>query len=465
MFDNGGGEMSIDKQTKKNLTLFALTWPIFIEILLHMLMGNADTLMLSQYSDDAVAAVGVSNQILMVIIVMFGFIATGTSVLVAQFLGAKQEKDAGQVAVVSLVANFIFGLLLGVALIFAAPAILSMMGLPDALLAEATLYLQIVGGFSFVQSLMMTAGAILRSHQFTKDVMYVTIGMNIVNVIGNYLFIFGPFGFPVLGVTGVAISTAFSRTLGLMIISFILYKRIKDHLPFTYLRQRFPKRELKDLLKIGIPSAGEHLSYNGSQLIITVFIVMMGAEALTTKVYTQNIMMFSLLFAIAIGQGTQIIVGHQVGAKKLDDAYNRCVKSLKIGIVISTVMATFFYLFSKPILGIFTDNEEVILLGSLLLLMTIILEPGRAFNLIVINCLRAAGDVKFPVFVGILSMWGVSVPLAYLFGIHFGFGLAGIWIGFIADEWLRGLLMLWRWRQGKWREMSFVREAKSEQPA
>ncbi|WP_100373566.1 MATE family efflux transporter [Bacillus sp. FJAT-45037] len=452
--------MSKKEKTARNATLFALTWPIFIEILLHMLMGNADTLMLSQYSDDAVAAVGVSNQLLMVIIVMFGFIATGTSVLVAQHLGADEEKNAGKVAVVSIIANLVFGLALSLLIIFAGPTLLLWMGLPQELLNEATLYLQIVGGFSFIQSVLMTIGAILRSHQFTKDVMYITIGMNILNVIGNYLFIFGPFGFPVLGVTGVAIATTISRTLGLIVIIFVLFYRLKGKLPFAFLRHTFPRYELKNLLKVGIPSAGEHLSYNGSQLVITFFIVMMGTEALTTKVYTQNIMMFILLFAIAIGQGTQIIIGHQVGAGEFDQAYKRCIRSLKVAIGVSTSMAILGYAFSSPLLSIFTDNEQIIVAGSLLLLLTVILEPGRAFNLVVINCLRAAGDVKFPVYLGILSMWGVSIPVAYFFGVYLGYGLAGVWIGFIADEWLRGVLMLWRWRQGKWRDMSFVRPKK-----
>lgn len=112
------------------MTLFALTWPIFIEILLHMLMGNADTLMLSQYSDDSVAAVGVANQILSLILVMFGFIATGTAILVAQHLGAKEHHLAGEVSLISIAVNLVFGLLLSIALVFFSEPILLSMDLP-----------------------------------------------------------------------------------------------------------------------------------------------------------------------------------------------------------------------------------------------------------------------------------------------------------------------------------------------
>ena len=453
------------KNTKSNtgakLTLFALTWPIFIEIFLHMLMGNADTLMLSQYDDNAVASVGVSNQLVSVIIVMFGFIATGTSILIAQYIGAKKEQEANQIAVVSIVGNFVFGLVLSIVIVFFAPYILNAMNIPPELMEASLIYLRIVGGFAFIQALIMTVAAIIRSHGFTKDAMYVTMGMNLINVLGNYLFIFGPFGFPVLGVTGVAISTATSRTIGLIAMFALLHYRIKGNLPFAYVFKSFPKVELKQLLKIGIPSAGEHLSYNTSQIAITYFIASMGTIALTSKVYTQNIMMFILLFSIAIGQGTQILIGHYVGAEKLQAAYKRCLKSLKLAIIVSTSMALIFSLFSSTLFSIFTDNPDIITLGTTLILLTIILEPGRAFNLVVINSLRAAGDVKYPVYIGILSMWGVAVTLSYVLGIVFGLGLIGVWIAFIVDEWLRGLLMLRRWRSKKWEQMSFV-DKKSE---
>ena len=449
------------QKTTKNLTLFALTWPIFIEILLHMLMGNADTLMLSLYSDNSVAAVGVSNQILSVIIVMFGFIATGTSVLVAQHLGAKQEKEAAEITVVSIAANLLFSLTLSVIVFILSVNLLKMMDLPEELMGEANSYLQMVGGFIFLQAIIMTLGAALKSYGFTKDIMYVTIGMNIINVIGNYLFIFGPFGIPVLGVEGVAISTNVSRVLGLIVTVILLFKRINHKLPFKKLFT-LPISHLKNLLNIGIPSAGENLFYNSSQMLMTYFITIMGTEALTIKVYTQNIMMFILLFSFAISQGTQIMVGRMIGARQLNDAYNRCLKSLYMGAVISTIMAITFTLFSDQLLSIFTTNPDILRTGGTLIMLTIILEPGRAINMIIINALRAAGDVKLPVYMGIASMWGVAVPVSYILGIHFEMGLIGIWIAFIADEWLRGIIMYWRWRSKKWQNKALVTAYKEQ---
>ena len=422
-----------------------------------MLTGNADTFMLSHYKDEAVAAVSVANQLLSMVVVMFGFIATGTSILIAQYAGANDEKTASYIGAVSIWANLLFGIALSVAPGAGSDWLLHLMNVPHELMADARAYLWIVGGFSFVQALIMTLGAILRSYGFTRDMMNITIGINILNIIGNYFVLFGPFGLPVLGVEGVAWSTTISRIIGLVVGFVVVLKRLpyplplwaKEALSFTYVKQ---------LLKIGVPSAGEHVAYNTSQLAITYFITMLGTEALTTRVYTQNITMFIFLFSVAIGQGTQIIVGHLVGAERFQEAYTRCLRSLRLAIIISFTMAALFSVFSDQLFSIFTSNKRMIETGGTLILLTMLLEPGRSFNLVIINSLRAAGDVKFPVYIGIASMWGVSVPLAYVLGILFDLGLVGIWLAFTADEWLRGLLVYWRWKSNVWRTKSFVKK-------
>ncbi|AKC65449.1 MATE family efflux transporter [Bacillus altitudinis MN12] len=443
------------KSEKSHPSLFALTWPIFIEISLYMLMGSADTLMLSQYSDNSVAAVGVSNQLLNLLIVMFSFITTGTTIVIAQLLGAGRKQEATQVAYVSLGTNFLISFVISLLMFVLAVPILHMMGLSSELMPDATVFLQIVGLLSFIQALIMTYSAILKSYGFTRDTMYVTIGMNLLNVAGNYLVIFGPFGFPVLGVMGVALSTSFARLIGLTAMILIVRHRIG--LQFSFKRMFYIQRtHLKKLLKIGIPSAGEQLSYNGSQMIITLFITFMGTQALAAKVYTQNLMMFIMLFGAAISQGTQILIGRLIGAKEFDAAYRRCMKSLYWAIAISLLSSTALSLSSTHLLTFFTSNSEIIQIASLLLILTIILEPGRSFNMVIINSLRAAGDAKFPVYMAMISMWGIGLPIAYLLGIQLEMGLIGVWISFIVDEWVRGIFMYRRWRSRVWTEYRFT---------
>jgi Na+-driven multidrug efflux pump len=178
--------------------------------------------------------------------------------------------------------------------------------------------------------------------------------------------------------------------------------------------------------------------------------------ALTTKVYVSNVGLFLFLFSAAIAMGTQILVGHLVGAKKWEEAYQRAFKSLRLAIVISVGVSLLFALMAPVIFSFFTKNDSVVQLASTIMLWGILLEPGRCFNLVIINSLKAAGDTKFPVLMGVISMWGISVPLAWYLGVYLDFGLIGIFWAFIVDEWLRGLIMIWRWRSRVWQRMSFV---------
>ncbi|MDP5277027.1 MATE family efflux transporter [Chengkuizengella axinellae] len=449
----------MSEKSNKKLSLFHITWPIFIEFLLYIMMGTADTIMLSQYSDNSVGAVGISNQIQNFIILLFGIVVTGTTILISQNLGAENKKAAFEIGRTSISLNIVIGIALSLVLFISAPFALKLLNTTPELMSEAKAYLQITSAFLFIQALIMTASGIIRSHGFTRQTMYATLAMNLINVIGNYLFIFGPFGIPVLGVTGVAISTVVSRAIGLSILFIFLIRKVKQPIHFRHLFY-FPKEHVKKLLKIGVPAAGEGLFYNTQQLTIVAFIGLLGTMFINTRIYVFNLIFYILLFSLAIGQGTQIIVGRHIGAGENEKAYKQVMRSLKIGMFISLMIAAIFYIVGEPLLSRFTDNAEIISLGLGLLLLTIILEPGRALNLVINNSLRAAGDVKFPVYMGAIFMWGVSVPTAYILGVHFGFGLYGIWIGYILDEWLRGLAMLWRWRSRVWEKMALVKTKK-----
>ncbi|MDP4146481.1 MAG: MATE family efflux transporter [Bacillota bacterium] len=442
--------------SKKDLNLINLTWPIFVETFLYMLLGNVDTLMLSRYSGDAVAAVGVSNQLMNMMIIMFAIISVGTSILSAQYLGAGRKKDASKVTLVSLLVNLLFGIILSIVMLIFSHTLLRLMNLPENLMGYGTQFLSIVGGTLVIQALLMTITAIVRSHGHTKISMYISIGMNILNIIGNYILIFGHLGFSPMGVRGSATSTSISRVIGLIILTVILFAKIEKDISMKLLSP-FPTYILRNLFRIGIPSAGEQISYSLSQIAVTYFVSSLGTQALTTRVYVQNIVMFVYLFAVAIGQGTSILVGHLVGANDNDEAYHNCFRSLKYALVISLAIGTIFAIFRVPLLHIFTMDKEIIALGGIILIIDLILEPGRATNLVVIGSLKAAGDVKFPVSMGILSMWGISVVLSYLLGIKFGFGLIGIWIASASDEWFRGIFMIWRWKTKRWEKMSFVK--------
>lgn len=439
---------------KKGLT--KLVVPIFIETLLIMMLGAVDTIMLSQYSDESVAAVGVVNQIVMLAFLIFEVINIGTSVLCSQYLGAKMQKNMVQVVGVALLFNLVIGLLISAILHYGATTLLGWMGLRPELLKYGIGYMQIVGAFAFFQAISFTISASLRSADKAIYPMMVTVLVNIMNIIGNYSLIFGKLGMPALGAEGAAISTSVARGVSMVVLFVILFRKHIPRFPLHYFRP-FPWVELKNLLKVGLPSAGENMSYSFSQVVITYFINILGNNALATRTYTVNIVMFVYLFAIAMAQGGAISIGHLVGQKKIRAAYLLGKYVMRLSILVSLVLSCVWAASGHFIFSMLTDNQEIIKMGVTIMIVDIIVEIGRAVNIYATNALRSAGDVNFPFYVGVAVQWTVSVGFSYLFGIYWGWGLVGMWCAFLLDENIRALLFVKRWNSMRWAKKGFIK--------
>lgn len=421
-----------------------------------MMLGAVDTIMLSQYSDESVAAVGVVNQIVMLAFLIFEVINIGTSVLCSQYLGAKMQKNMVQVVGVALLFNLVIGLLISAILYSGATTLLGWMGLRPELLKYGIGYMQIVGAFAFFQAISFTISASLRSADKAIYPMMVTVLVNIMNIIGNYSLIFGKLGMPALGAEGAAISTSVARGVSMVVLFVILFRKHIPRFPLHYFRP-FPWVELKNLLKVGLPSAGENLSYSFSQVVITYFINILGNNALATRTYTVNIVMFVYLFAIAMAQGGAISIGHLVGQKKIRAAYLLGKYVMRLSILVSLVLSCVWAASGHFIFSMLTDNQEIIKMGVTIMMVDIIVEIGRAVNIYATNALRSAGDVNFPFYVGVAVQWTVSVGFSYLFGIYWGWGLVGMWCAFLLDENIRALLFVKRWNSMRWAKKGFIK--------
>lgn len=427
-----------------------ISWPIFVEFALFALLGSIDIFMLGKYSDNAVAAVGVVNQVMNMVILVFQIITSGTMIICSQYIGAnKKDKDMHNIIGTSIIVNIILGIVLSLIMFIFGRAILNALDIAEELMPSAISYMKIVGGLIFVQALISTFDAVIRSFGFTKQCMYISIIMNIVNIAVNYTLIYGNFGAPELGVSGAAIGTVVSRIIATIIAGYFLFSKVIKNFKIKYLIHPNGKEFMK-VLTIGLPSAGESIAYNIAKLMCTVILNNISVTAVTTNSYINNIIMYIYLFACSLGQGTAILVGRLVGKGKEKEAYKLCFASLKKGFIASIILATVVALSGKYIFGIFTTSEEIISLGVKILFMNILLETGRTFNVIIINCLRAAGDVRFPVYVGVVSMWSIGVGLAYILAIPLGFGFVGMWFALALDEWVRGIIMYFRWKSNKW---------------
>ena len=419
------------------------------------IVGNIDTIMLGYYSDEAVGAIGGITQLLNIQNVIFSFINMATAILTAQFLGAKDYKRVKQVISVSLVLNVLLGLILGGIYLFFWESLLQKINLPGELIGIGKYYFQMVGGLCILQGIILSCGAILKSHGRPTETLIINVGVNILNIIGNAFFIFGWLGMPVLGPTGVGISTVISRGIGCVAAFYMMCRYCNFTFKKKYIKP-FPFKIVKNILSIGFPTAGEHLAWNVGQLMIVAMVNTMGTTIIASRTYLMLISSFTMTLSIALGQGTAIQVGHLVGAGEIKEVYHKCLKSLKIALIFAFVTTSLVFLFRKPIMSIFTTNPDILKASLKIFPLMILLEMGRVFNIVIINSLHAAGDIKFPMFMGITCVFSVAVLFSYLFGISLGWGLAGIWLANAMDEWIRGLAMYFRWKSKKWQNKSFV---------
>ena len=436
--------------------LKVITIPVFVELALVMLLGAVDTVMLSRYSDNSVAAVGLDNQLMSLIFLVYQFFSMGAAILCAQYIGAGMRKRLVQVVGMALVVNLLLGMGVSALLFFYAEHLLILMGLRPELMGDGLVYLKLTGALSFFQALSLTFSASLRSADKVVWPMAVTGIVNVLNILGNYVLIFGHWGFPQLGVEGAAIATAASRAVSMVLLAIVHFRVHIPRFPLSYFRP-IPWKELRNLLKIGIPAMSENISYSLSQVVITYFINQISNEALAARTYCANMIMFVYLFCLSITQGGDILVGHLVGQWRHQAAYVLGNYFFRWALIITLTGSVMLALAGPTLLNAFTDNEEIIQMGIWVLVVDVFLEAGRTSNIFAGSTLRATGDVVYPFVVGIIFQWSIAVGLSYVIGIPLGYGLVGMWIGFALDESIRGVILVRRWQSGKWRTKSFVK--------
>lgn len=447
---------SLDEKEYKKLSVAKLAVPIVIENLLFMLLGFIDVFVLSKVDGIASAAAGTANQVVSLCSILFSVVSSASTIIIGQYLGAGKREKASIITALSLSFNFILGIIISIIMVLFNKPIMRLIGAESQALEYATSYLAIVGMFLFGQAIMNSASAVLRSHGYTKTSMYIATVINILNTILDVIFIL----YFKWGIIGVAIATSFSRLIGLIAILIIVFTKIEK---ITIFRTIFPI-PIKDfcmLLKIGIPSALESLNYNISQLVVTSIVLkFLSDNEYIAKTYVSSITMFFYIFSLSIGQASQIVISHKVGDKQFDSAYNTGKKSFLVAFALSMGMCLLGIVFREQLVGIFASkdnfNSEIIKIGSQLIIINIFLEMGRTVNLVIINCLKGAGDVVFPTVAAIFSMWVLSALGSYILVVVFSLGVNGIWIAFALDECFRGVLMLFRWKSGKWRRKSIV---------
>lgn len=430
------------------MSLSKIFVPFFLEMLLLNMMGTINTIMLSKYSDNAVAGVGAASQLQGMILTFYAVISTGTSIVINHNLGAHNKKAAADAAFSSILLCGLLSLLLGTSLSLTTNPILGWMHLENDVFDYAIVYFRISMIFSFAPAITSSISAILRSYGKPKVAVTISLIRNILNIVLNYLVIFQPIKLPIDGVFGIAIANVISHFFGLFVLVIIFQK---TSLNLNFRSKNFSSLKItKTILTVGIPGGISSISYNLSQVISTSIMAILGTAAISTKIYVSNIVFYVYVFGMALGSSTSLLIGWLSGAKKYEQAYRLNLQSLKLTIGSNFILSIIICVFAEPLLRCFTNDPQIISMGRTLMFIDILVEIGRGFNHIEENSLRGAGDVVFPMCISILSCWTMSILFSYILGIQFGLGLTGCWFAFAMDEFFRGTAYFKRWRSKKW---------------
>src|SRR5450830_1124944 len=427
--------------------LIAITGPLLAELVLGIFVGLVGLWLASKVSDTASAAFGLANQVQATFFLLFRIIGMGASVVITQNLGAGNRQAADDMARASLGASTWIGIGAGTMLVLLAGALLRLLNAPHDVLLIADPYLRMLALVLLLDAFNACMGSVMRAHMFTADTLMTMILMHVFHLLLSIPLMGGWGPIPAMGIIG-CVAAALSRLFG--IVLHLTLWRWRLHL-VPNLRDWWQLRRdlLAAALHIGLPGAAENIAYRLALLATVSMTASMGANALAAHSYTTQISFFILVFSLAVGFSCEIMVGHLIGARQLGQAHRLVSKSLKLAIFVSTSVALLVAVSSPWLMHFFTRDPAIIKTCTTLLWITVLLEPGRAFNLVVINALRATGDARFPVAAGILSMIIVMTGGSWLFGVYFHLGLPGIWVAYALDEWTRGLIMCTRWwRQG-----------------
>jgi Na+-driven multidrug efflux pump len=425
--------------------LVALAAPLLVELLLAMLVGIAGTLLAARLSDTAGAGFALAHHVFGTLFLLFRIVGAGAGVVVTQALGAGRRDEADRVARALLGASTWIGLAVALPALLAPGALLQLLNAPPDVRVLAAPLLMALAPVLVLDAWTASMTSLLRSHLRARDTLAVMAAMQLL-----HLALMGPL-MDRLGLPGFALAAGLSRLLAIGLF-LALWRWRLGLVPRWSDTWRWRGRELAAVARIGLPGAAENAAYRLAFLVSIAVVGQLGAAALATHAYAQQVIMIVLLFGLATGLSVEVIVGHLVGAGRLHEAHALVRRALVRGLAVSVAVATVAALLGPWLMGHFTQDAAIAATAVTLLWWTVLLEPGRTFNLVVINALRAAGDARYPVQVGAVSMAVVLAGGSWLLGSEqgLGLGLVGVWIAYAADEWLRGLLMWRRWVRLRW---------------
>lgn len=429
-----------------------IAWPAFVEFILTQLASMVDMMMVGRLGPWAITAVSLTTQPKFLLMTMFMAMNVGTTALIARYKGEGNYTKTNTVLRQSLLLTFVLSAISSVIGYIYSEQLIRFMGAPDEqTLNGGTVYLKIQMIGFVALALTSTITAALRGIGDSQTAMIYNLTSNLVNVIFNYMMIYGHFGFPRMEVVGASIATVIGQCVAFVMAMFAVM-RGNHYLKLSFKDDFRPQWDImKSIFNIGIPAMGEQLIMRAGFITYAKTVVSLGTVAFATHNVCLNIQSMSFMNGQAFGVSATSLTGQSLGRRRSDmaQAYTRYARQL--GMITSLVLALIFVLFGKEIVALYTDDAVVIEEGAQILKLVAIIQPFQSSQLILAGALRGAGDTRATAMIMLITVLLVRPGLA-MFTIHvLNWGLVGAWVALMADQLLRSLLVLLRFNSGKWK--------------
>ena len=439
--------------------IIRIAWPSFIELLLTQLASMVDLMMVGsmggkanpEIGTQALAAVGLTTQPKFLLMTAFIAMNTGVTALIARNKGTNDSKQANLVVRQGLLFTFCATIILSIlGFLFAKPMVLFMGSTEEIVTKWATQYLQIqmIGFLSFALTSTITAS--LRAVGDSKTCMIYNLIANVVNVIFNWLLIYGNLGFPELGVAGASLATVIGQVVAFIMALAVILKgngflKLEFKLGF-----KPNKIVLGNMLNIGFPAMIEQLLMRAGMIIFAKTVASLGTTAYATHQVCMNIQALSFMTGQAFAVSATTLMGQSLGKRRTDMAQAYCSRTRKVGLVFSLILALTFMVFGKQIVGLYNSDTEIIEIGGRIMLFVAFLQPFQSAQFIIAGGLRGAGDTRATAIVTFFTVLLVR-PIAAIILVNSGLGLYGAWLALAIDQIMRSGLILFRYNSGKWK--------------
>ncbi len=446
----------VDNRTNVGLLklIARLAYPLAVSRLFQALVGIIDIAMVGGLGAAATAAVGTGRQLVFIAEMMMLSVISGAMSVTAQASGKAGGHSPESILRHAFLLLLVLSLGLGLAGYFLTPALLLLVGAEGEVFTLGVDYMHIFFAGLWAMALSHIISNIMQASGDTLTPLFIIIFINVLHVVGNYVFINGLGFIPGLGVRGAALGQVTSRFLGLLAGLAIVYSG-------AYRLNMRGERSLaldwglvRRILRIGLPVTVQGLSRNGAGLVILRIITAAPAATIGLAAFAigSRLSQFAFFGANAFSTVALILVGQSLGAGEDAEVEARGWVTLRFSLVLMTVIGLGFFFFARPLVGFFTEDPAVIESGVLFVQMLALAQPFVALTQAMSGALQGAGDTRPPLYYTLFAQWLLSLPLAYLLTFTLDLGVVGVWVAIAVSPMVQGLLVTRKFRSGSWKQ-------------